>query len=220
MSELAKRRYRKLSPEEWAEVRALWSSGGIDLATLSERYGVNSRTIQAHCAKHGVSRGSASVARARAAEERIIASALPDSEDELVAKVRFAKAAALQDADTIRSMVMAQFQAIGGPSEGLSAVAALRAIDIGAATLERARRSRFAALGLDKGDPLAVIELPELPIRVMTEEEVAAIRDRHQREEEESGVLYAEPGDDDVVIEGPDNDEEMIDKARVEKAKS
>lgn len=205
-----KRRYVRLTDEEWAEVRSLWATGGVDLSSLSERYGVTPRAIQAHCAKHGVVRGSASAARAKAAEERILATAMPENGDDLAVKIRNAKAAALDDADAIRTLVRTQLQALAEPAAGLSAVAALRAIDIGASALERARRSRFAALGLDKGDPLVNVELPELIIRELTTEEVTAIRDQQLQEDAEqtrAGELddfELAANDDDIISEGED----------------
>lgn len=199
---LPRRRYVRPTAEQWAEIRALWASGGIDLASLSERFGVTGRAIQSHCRKHGIVRGAASAARAKAVEERVLAEVMPEGDDDLATKIRFAKATALQDADTIRSLVLAQFGALREPAEGLSIASALRAIDIGAAALERARRSRFTALGLDKGDPLATVELPELPIRVLSDEEVAAIREAQLREDPQ---WPADDDDDDRVIEGEDD---------------
>jgi hypothetical protein len=88
----------------------------------------------------------------------------------------------------------------------MGAVAALRALDLAATALDRTRRSRWAALGLDKGVP-ASGELPELPIRDLTDEEVEAIRAQQLAEDEaasdaEDGCADA----DDVVIEGEDED--------------
>jgi len=53
-----KRKYIRLSPSTWAELRAYWESGDHTLAELSDRYGVSPRAIQSHLSKLGSEKGS------------------------------------------------------------------------------------------------------------------------------------------------------------------
>ena len=53
-----KRKYARLSPSSWAEVRASWETGEHTLPELSDRYGVSPRAIQVHFAKHDCKKGA------------------------------------------------------------------------------------------------------------------------------------------------------------------
>jgi hypothetical protein len=55
---MSKRKYRRLTPAEWAEARALWESGETVLQELSVRFGVTERALQAHFKKHSTLKGS------------------------------------------------------------------------------------------------------------------------------------------------------------------
>ena len=57
----AKRKYIRLAPTKWAELRAFWETGDHSLAELSDQYGVSPRAIQCHVRKH--ERASKSVTR-------------------------------------------------------------------------------------------------------------------------------------------------------------
>ena len=200
-----KRRYKRLTPTEWAEAEALWKTGGPTLEELAARFAVTVRALQAHFAKHGIRKGAAAAALASAVEERVLAAALP-AEDELSRRIRATKESAYRNAVKIEQLVLGQVEAAQNPGTAMGAVAALRALDLAATALDRTRRSRWAALGLDKGVP-ASGELPELPIRDLTEGEVEAIR--AQQLAEDAATLGAEGGHadaDDVVIEGENED--------------
>ena len=82
-----KRRYKRLTPAEWAEAEALWKTGGPTLDELAARFAVTVRALQAHFAKHGIQKGAAAAALASAVEERVLAAALP-TEDELSRRIR------------------------------------------------------------------------------------------------------------------------------------
>lgn len=54
----AKRRYNRLSEDQWREAEALWSSGSATLPELAHQFGTTERGLQAHFAKVGVSKGA------------------------------------------------------------------------------------------------------------------------------------------------------------------
>lgn len=208
-----RRRYARLSAEEWAEARAAWMTGGVTAEELAQRYGCSLRAVQLHMAKHKAQKGSAIAARAAAVEARVLAEALPD-EDDLATRIRQTREGTYRDAMTIQQLVMQNVLLAQNPTTALSAVAALRALDLAATALGRTQRVRWLALGLDKAPPEPT-ELPELPIRVLTDEEVAAIRAQQEQDDALSPHAQArarahEDAEDDVVIEGEDDDEALI----------
>lgn len=200
-----RRRYTRLTPEQWAEARAAWVTGGVTAKELAQRYGCSLRAVQLHMAQHQAEKGSAMAARAAAVEARILADALP-SEDDMAARIRQAREGTYADATAIQQLVMRNVQLAQDPTTALGAVAALRALDLAAAALGRTQRVRWLALGLDKAPPVTG-ELPELVIREISAEEVAAIRDQQRKEDEERGVqLASDDGPDGgVVAEGEDD---------------
>jgi DNA-binding MarR family transcriptional regulator len=58
MTTRTKRKYVRLSPSKWAELRAYWEAGDHSLAELSDQYGVSPRAIQSHLSKLGTIKGS------------------------------------------------------------------------------------------------------------------------------------------------------------------
>jgi hypothetical protein len=60
-----------LTPSQWAEIRALWETGETTLNELSERYGVTTRTLQAHFAKQKAVKGSKAKEIAAAVTEAV-----------------------------------------------------------------------------------------------------------------------------------------------------
>lgn len=200
-----RRRYVRLSSEQWAEARAAWVTGGVTAEELARRYGCSLRAIQLHMLQHKAEKGSALAKHAAAVEARVLAEALP-SNDDLATRIRETREATYANATAIQQLVMNNVQLAQDPTTALGAVAALRALDLAAAALGRTQRVRWLALGLDKALP-ASDELPELLIREMSAEEVIAIRDQQHRDDAElnTGQSLAEDDDDNRIEEGDDD---------------
>ena len=173
-----KRRYKRLTPAEWAEAEALWKTGGPTLEELSARFAVTVRGLQAHFAKHKVQKGAAAAALAGAVEERVLAAAL-SAGDALSRRILDTKESAYRNAVAIERLVLGQVEAAQNPGTAMGAIAALRALDLAATALDRTRRSRWAALGLDKGVPAS----GDLPTCALTDEGGEAIRARQLAED-------------------------------------
>ena len=198
-----KRRYKRLTAEEWAKARAAWATGAITADELARSCGCSVRAIQLHMAKHEVAKGSAAAALASAAEARLLADALP-SEADLATRIRQTREGIYIDASTIQELVMSNVRLAQDPTTALGAVAALRALDLAATAIGRTQRLRWAALGLDRDSPVSD-ELPELVIRELTADELTELRERHSREDAQAGQhLPGLEDDDDLVIEGED----------------
>lgn len=199
-----RRRYVRLSPEQWAEARAAWLTGGVTGDQLALRYGCSLRSIQVHMAQHKAEKGSAIAARAAEVEARVLSEALPATDD-LATRIRQTREDTYANAAAIQQLVMSNVQLAQDPTTALGAVAALRALDLAAAALGRTQRVRWLALGLDKAVP-TTDELPELVVREMTAAEIAAVRDQQHRDDAELGVGQSldDDEDDDRVQEGDD----------------
>lgn len=193
-----KRKYKKLSPADWASIEALYSSGGTTLAELSDEYGVSVRSIQLHLAKDGLKKGEAEAAVKEAAKARIVARAMPQAEA-LADRIRLARDTALADAEELQNFIRETLAEVRSGGTLLSVPARMRLADQAAHSLDRVHRLQRTILGMDKEAQAWEVELPELPIRVLTDEEVREIRAKQEAE------------DDDEWIEGPTGDHEPDD---------
>ncbi|MEH6717536.1 MAG: hypothetical protein V7704_01545 [Aurantimonas endophytica] len=170
-----KRRYARLTPATWAEIRSHWEVGEATLVELSERYGASTRALQMHFAKHDTLKGSKAAALAQAVQARVLEDELPDG-DLLVERAKTSRERAYRNASTIEDLVMSQLaHAQASPEAAFKAGAALKALSLAAGTLERLFGLKSAALGLDN-DPTDGRELPKLILEDITREEIDAIQ--------------------------------------------
>jgi hypothetical protein len=70
-----------LTPSTWAKICAEWEVGDVTLAELFDRFGVNTRTLQAHFSKHDVIKGSKAAELASAVKEKLFKLELDDKDD-------------------------------------------------------------------------------------------------------------------------------------------
>lgn len=176
---MSKRKYRRLTPAEWAEARALWESGETVLQELSVRFGVSERALQAHFAKHSTLKGSKAKELAAAVQETVFADIFEDPAAAR-AKGRQARTATYENATKIEGLIMGQLaEAQKDPANAHRALSALRALALATQALERAHSMKWASLGLDKLEDAQ--ELPVLPIIDYSEAQIEEIR-RKQRE--------------------------------------
>ena len=202
-----RRRYRRLLPAQEAELRALWEAGATTADDLAARFGMSRRGVQAALSRLGARKGAAAGAVAAAVHKRVLAEAVPAHPD-LATRIRETKDSAYQNAARLESLAMQAAEAAMGEVGG---VGALRALDLAASVLARVRTVKWAALGLD-GRAAADGEPPELVVRQMTPEEVAAIRrdqDRYDAALSRGDDPETQHADDttadDVVDEGGDD---------------
>ena len=203
-----KRRYAKLTPEQWAEAEALWTAGGTTLPELAATFGITERGLQARFASRGLVKGSAARARAAEAGARITDTALPDA-DLLAKRVKAVRESRYLDATAIQQAVMDQLAVIQSDPAALASVsAAIRTLNLAAMTVRETVRIRSEAVGLDKHNSTDGV-LPVLPIRPMTMEEVQAIRDKQEQEDRALALAAAaEEDDDEDIVEMTDDEPE------------
>lgn len=189
------RKYTKLAPTTWAEIRALWQTGDPTLEELSVRFGVTTRTLQAHFEKHKTVKGEKAKEIAIAVREAVHAEYLETS-DAVIAKAKEARASAFNNAEIIEGLVMAQLSAAQtDPAAAFRASAAIKTLALAAQALERIQCIKTAALGLDRLDMGE--ELPEIIICDLSEEEIAKIQLGHGDDESDD---ESEVRDDDDIV--------------------
>lgn len=200
-------RTKRKTPDEVAQVLAMREAGWT-MPAIAQQLGVSIATIQRITKKHGVKAGAAQAALVQQAREQLLDNAF------LLDRAQEIAAAMVNDdfalAQQIRQKVAEAVDAIdpaGGPL-------ALRGLAAAATALKLTQDVARRALPLDRlNEALHVEEMPELVVRVMTEEDVKELRERQRRElavlngevidDKESPPIPEEEGDV-VVIEDPD----------------
>jgi len=196
-----KRKYTRLAPSTWAEVRALWETGNHDLAELSDRFGVSRRSIQSHVRKHGSAKGSKAAEMAAVVQKEIFKEELGDQET-ITRRAKETREAAYANAVVIGELVMAQLAlAQKDPAQAFKAASAMKVLSLAAGTVERTQTIRLRALGLDKENAPPDV-MPELIIRDLSKEEKAALEARNEDDEESEIGFPLAPADTDSVLVG------------------
>lgn len=204
------RKYVRLSPATWAEIRAHWETGEPTLEELSARYDVTTRTLQSHFAKHKTVKGAEAQKMAAAVQQAIFADNLDDRETR-VRKGRETRWAAIANAEKIEGLMLAQLeQSSRDPAAAFKAGAMVKMLGIAAQCLQRTHDMKWKALGLDRAKDTD--ELPEIHIIDISGEEArrmaAAQRDGDDDTDWACGpsVSSSDQGtsteDDEIVIEG------------------
>src|SRR5664280_2400939 len=206
-----KRKYNRLAPSDWAEICALWEIGDVTLPDLAERYSVNTRTLQAHFAKHKIEKGSKAAALAISVKEEIYSSGLGDK-DLTIQRARETREKAYKNANAVEGLIMATLDAMQkDPSKTLGLTSKLKALALAAAGLERIHDLKSRALGLDKDLPIGN-EMPVLVIRDLNEDEIKAL---HQDDDEDEAEPFVAESPKLALQELPDGSDSSEDDAIV-----
>lgn len=201
----AKRKYTRLPPTLWAEIRAHWETGEPTLEDLAGRYCVTTRTLQSHFSKHECVKGSKAKEIASAVREAVFVEKFDDHEKR-IHKGREARWNAVANAEKIETAIMSQIeQAQKDPASVVRASAMIKMLNLASQGLDRMHALKWEAMGLDRIDETD--ELPELHIVDLTEEDLENIRAGHTTAGEDDlgeGAPIDEPEEDDsdIVLEG------------------
>ena len=181
------RKYTKLTPAVWAEIRGYWQLGEATLETRSTRYGVTTSTLQSHFQKQGCIKGAMAHEIAVGIQKEIFAGNI-DDRDVRISKGREARAKDFQNASRIEALLAAQIEeSLKGSAEAFKSSAVIRTLALAAQAFERTSAMKFKALGLDHIESLD--ELPMIIIQDLTEERLAEIHRRNGDDEYEAGQL-------------------------------
>ena len=199
MSEDPKRSYKRLTPSIWAEIRALWETGETTLAELADRYGVRTRTLQAHFAKHGTEKAAKAKELAAVVQAEIYSAMAFDAETR-VELGKEAQASAYRNAVTIERLVMAQLEeAQTAPENAFKAATAIKTLSLAAQALERLSGIKKSALGLDQLPPSQEM-FPVLQICDLSQEEIDRMQTAHEDDEGDlDGGYEPNPEDDEAA---------------------
>lgn len=193
------------TPDEVAQVIAMREAGWT-MPAISQKLDISIPTIQRIIKKHGVKTGAAQAALVHQAREQLLDNAF------LLDRAQEIAAAMVNDdfaiAQQIRQKAAEAVDAID-PADG---PLALRGLAAAATALKLSQDVWRRALPLDRlNEAHHVEELPELVVRVMTEEDVKELRERQRRElavlnggvidDEESPPIPEEEGDGIIVID-------------------
>jgi AcrR family transcriptional regulator len=170
-----KRKYQRLPPSIWAEICAEWEIGDVTLDELASRFGVNTRTLQAHFSKNTVTKGSKAAMVASAVKEELFEREL-EGKDDLVKRAKDTRESAYKNAVAVENLIMAQLNLVQkDPSQAYKAASAVKLLSLAAAGLERLHTLKWSALGLDR-DAGVSNEMPLLIFRDLSEQEIKAIQ--------------------------------------------
>lgn len=180
MSDDAKK--RKLTPKQWAEIEALWTSGQVTYDDLAKKYGRAVSTFERHFKKHGVVRGAHAEATRRAVEEKL-AAATVDEATVLAARIKETKEQHYTMSSNLAKLAWNELLQAKQKGEPMAvAVNNLKALDLAAGILKKTREERWAVLGLDRPDAVNPDELPELVVAELTDAQIQELRDRDHTE--------------------------------------
>lgn len=172
----ARRKYRRLSPDQWTVIETEWASGSYTIEDLAARHGVSARSVAGHMAAAGIKKGSAFDETARAAiGSRVLKSIYGAAESrleraEISRKSTFETAALLEAALCVTARKLAE-----DPASAQQQLPVLRGIDIAVAALDRLHGIKSTALGV-KADDLDETELPQIIIRDLGDEQLAELK--------------------------------------------
>lgn len=184
--ESSKRKYVRLSNETWAEIDAIWELGEGTLPELADRYGVSTRTLQAHFEKCGIVKGSKGRELALEVKAEIFSRASENMKD--IAKLAGeTKRQAYVSSLAIESLLLEQLKiAASTPAEAYRTATTIKSLALAAQATERLLGIKYKALGLNRDERL-VEELPEIKFTYITAEQAEQMR-REQEAEDDWGA--------------------------------
>lgn len=206
----AKRRYVRLSEDQWAEAEAAWTSGSASLPELAHRFGATERALQAHFAKLGLEKGSA--AKTLAAKVAVRVKEQQESDvGTLTERALTIRETTYSYATKIERMIVERLDAAAAdPDQVYAAAASVKMLTNAAAALERIHTLKRSALGITDED-INTDEVPVLVIKNLSDIEVASIRQRQSDEDEfdndsiEGEDEAVEAPEDEIVCENGDS---------------
>lgn len=193
------RRGKQLSPSEKAEAIALWKAGTVTLDQLSDRFHRDRSTFVRLFNSEDVTKGESREILDRKAEEAVASTAVADAIT-LSNRIRETKedhysfARFLQKANAnILAKALKENRSIG------SEIANISALNKIAQTAKIIREERFALLGLNDQAEGDGDTLPELVLKVLTDDEIKSMQNANAGSDDDMDGLGAIPISDDML---------------------
>lgn len=214
---------KRLTPREYAKAKTMWASGDYAMREISEAVGVTETALRRRFKRDGVERGQ-NAKKVAAAVHRSIEKTAAAQAEELASYAHEIKMVALKFNELM--IKKAQADVVKSIRDGTPVGDRLndfKAMSEASKVVSLNYTTAASILGFDKEMPDQQ-DLPEIQIKIMTEDDVKELRERQRKEsaeargefedlpeegelsEEELDALddILEGGDDDIVVEGDD----------------
>lgn len=186
---------KRLTPREYARAKQMWQSGDYSLKEISDTVGVSATALSRRFKRDSVSKGS-DAKKVSAAVKRAIEKTSAAQAEELASTAHDIKMLALKSIELFNKKNYADIVACIKTNRPLAEIQGdLKALKIASEIVSMNYGTGARILGLDQ-DLNLDDALPELQIHLMTENDVAELREQQRREEAEAN---GEIDDDDLV---------------------
>lgn len=193
------RRGKQLSPSEKAEAIALWKAGTVTLDQLSDRFHRDRSTFVRLFNSEDVTKGENREALDRKAEEAVASTAVTDAitRSNRIRETKedhYTFAKFLQKANqNILVKALQEKRSIGTEIANISAINKI------AQTAKIIREERFALLDLNDQSAGEGDELPELVLKMLTDDEIKSMQNSAVGSDDDMDGLGAIPISDDIL---------------------
>lgn len=187
---------RKMAAVHWLEVISL-ARAGVPVAKIAKSFKVKVSTIYRGLKKRGIN----------IAGYQPIAAAVKESAERtaLVERIKATKDKDYRYIEFLQQLVMTT---VGDAKRAHAPMASIadnvKALKLAIDAVGNGTKVKWVILGLDRENENADLELPELPVREMTNDEVAVMRDKQILDDEaigDTGMGALDDEDDDIVDE-------------------
>lgn len=186
---------KRLTPREYARAKTMWQSGDYSLKEISDTVGVSATALSRRFKRDSVSKGS-DAKKVSAAVKRAIEKTSAAQAEELASTAHDIKMLALKSIELFNKKNYADVVACIKSGRPLGEIQGdLKALKIASEIVNLNYGTGARILGLDQ-DLNLEDALPELQIHIMTENDVAELREQQRREEAEAN---GEIDDDDLI---------------------
>jgi predicted transcriptional regulator len=194
---------KNLTPKQWSEAEAIWSSGAMTRKTIAEKFGVTENTVRRHMAKYDIERASKVPAHKERVEEALAKNAVDDATI-MATRIRETKEDHYKMAAALGKLTWQEVLKAKQKSEPVStALGNLKALEVAIGNLKKIREERYSILGLDKDTFVDEEGLPDLVISELTADQIAALKARDHTEFDDIPATEDkdDDGDNEVVEE-------------------
>lgn len=186
---------KRLTPREYARAKTMWQSGDYSLKEISDTVGVSATALSRRFKRDSVSKGS-DAKKVSAAVKRAIEKTSAAQAEELASTAHDIKMLALKSIELFNKKNYADVVACIKAGRPLAEIQGdIKALKIASEIVNLNYATGARILGLDQ-DLNMDDQLPELQIHLMTENDVAELREQQRREEAEAN---GEIDDDDLL---------------------
>jgi AraC-like DNA-binding protein len=176
---------KRLTPREYARAKTMWQSGDYSLKEISDAVGVSATALSRRFKRDSVSKGS-DAKKVSAAVKRAIEKTSAAQAEELATAAHDIKMLALKSIELFNKKGYSDVAKCIRDNRPLAEIQGdLKALKIASEIVSMNYGTGARILGLDK-DLNIDDTLPELQITLMTENDVADLREQQRREEAEA----------------------------------